>query len=59
MTEDPEQSGQRAAELHHFFGEFGYRVLIDAIPGVVDEHSGSSVDLILDSHGRQTEVPIR
>jgi hypothetical protein len=57
MTQEPEQSGQRATKLHHFLGQFEHSVLVDAEPGVVDEHPGSSVELLLDSHGRQAQVP--
>jgi hypothetical protein len=55
--QEQEQSGQRAAKLHHVLGQLGYCVLIDAEPGVVDELPGSPVELLLDSHGRQAKVP--
>ena len=49
---------QRAPKLHHLLRQLSDAVAIDAEPGVVDDHPGPAVELVLDSHRGELEVGV-
>ncbi|MCK7532571.1 MAG: hypothetical protein MZV63_16840 [Marinilabiliales bacterium] len=58
VAQEPEQAWQRAPKLHHLLRQLGDAVAIDAEPGVVDDHPGPAVELVLDSHRGESEVGV-
>jgi hypothetical protein len=52
------QAWQHATKLHHLLWQLFDAFAVDAEPGVVNDHPGPAVELVLDSHRGESEVSV-
>ena len=56
MSEEPEQPRQRTAELHDLTGQVKDGVFVNLKPGVVHQHTGSTIMFHLNSHREKLQI---